>query len=167
LRPKRDEVVRGIEQAFEDASMPRTKEELAPPSIEARYVIDHFFGKTRDVVESETFLSSLYMEDFTYMTDAAVLYYLPSVLRIMLANSNDDELWIYLHGFLGQIDGKYPNPVLTTLSVAQRSAIADWAESLTSEWEVHEWMCRFSKEVAELARKYRAAETSGRPSPSS
>ena len=110
--------------------MPRTKEELASPSIEARYVIDHFFGKTRDVVESETFLSSLYMEDFTYMTDAQCLYYLPSVLRIMLANSTDDELWIYLHGFLGQINGKYPNPALTTLSFAQRSAIADWAESL-------------------------------------
>ncbi|QSQ25939.1 hypothetical protein JY651_13835 [Pyxidicoccus parkwayensis] len=156
---KRDDVILGIDLAFKDAAIPRTEEALAPPGIEARYVIDHFFGKTRDDVESQTFPGSLYMEDFSYMTEAAVLYYLPAVLRIMLANSTDFELWIHLHGFLRRLHGDYPNPALTALSVAQRKAIADWADTLSQEWVSSKWMSRFVKEAARLARSYRSAGT--------
>ncbi|NTX41472.1 hypothetical protein HUA78_44290 [Myxococcus sp. CA033] len=156
---KRDDVIHGIDLAFRDAASPRTVEELAPPGIEAKYVVDHFFGKMRRDVESQPFPGSLYMEDFSYMTDAAVLYYLPSVLRVMLANSTDFELWIHLHGFLCRIDGDYPAPVLTTLSVAQRKAIADWADTLSQEWASSKWMSRFSKKSAQLARTYRSEGT--------
>ncbi|RKH66163.1 hypothetical protein D7V93_04860 [Corallococcus llansteffanensis] len=157
---KRDDVIHGIDLAFKDAAIPRTEEELAPPGIEARYVIDHFFGKTRNDVESQPFLGSLYMEDFSYMTDAAVRYYLPAVLRIMLANSTDFELWIHLHGFLRRREGDCPAPALTALSVAQRKAIADWADTLSQEWASSKWMSQFSKKAARLARTYRSVGTS-------
>ena len=156
---KRDDVIYGIDLAFKDAAIPRTEDELAPPSIEARYVIDHFFGKTRNDVESQPFPCSLYMEDFSYMTDAAVLYYLPAVLRIMLANPTDSELWIHLHGFLRHMKGVTPALALTALSVAQREAIADWADTLSQEWASSEWMSQFSKKAAKLARTYRSAGT--------
>ncbi|MFP2904213.1 hypothetical protein ACLESD_03880 [Pyxidicoccus sp. 3LFB2] len=154
---KRDDVIRGIDLVFEDAALPGTEEELAPPGIEARYVVDHFFGKTRNDVESQPFPGSLYMEDFSYMTGAAVLYYLPVVLRLMLANPSDFELWIHLHGFLRRIEGAWPDGALTALSVAQRKAIADWADTLSQEWASPGGMSRFSKEAARLARTYRSA----------
>ena len=152
----RDEVARAIELAFAHATMPQTEDELAPLSIEAPYAIEHFFGKTRDAVESASFPASLYMEDFSYMTDAAVMYYVPSVLRIMLADPTDDELWIYLHGFLRHINAEYPYPGLRALDAAQRNAIADWAEHLRGEWASNDWMRRFDGEAASLARTYRA-----------
>lgn len=157
----RDEVLRAISEAFNDAIMPRTEAELAPPSIDAPYAIKHFLGRTRSDVETQPFLSSLHMEDFTYMTDGAALYYLPSVLRIQLADVTDAELWIFLRGFLNHIDGKYPYPGLGVLSTAQRRAIADWAELLGSEWAVHDWMSKWSDEAVKLARKYRVAPPSG------
>ena len=140
------EVARRIDEAFADARMPHTEAELAPPSIDAPYVIKHFLGKTRDDVESATFHGSLYMEDFTYMTDGAVRYYLPSVLRIMLANRTDDELWLFLRSFLRRATG---------LDAAQRAAIADWAEYLCDAWQSHGWMSRFSEEAAKLAGTFR------------
>src|SRR5690242_6431886 len=120
------DVLAAIERAFASARMPATEAALAPASIEAPYVIDHFLGKTRAALEGAYFPASLYMEDFTYMTDAAVLYYLPSVLRIMLA-TDDDDLWIYLRSFLNNVDGKYPVRALANLDAEQRRAIASWA----------------------------------------
>src|SRR4051812_21405030 len=128
--------------------MPATEAELAPPSIEAPYVIAHFFGKTRDAVEADSFPASLYMEDFTYMTDAAVAYYLPSVLRIMVARP-DDELWIFLRGFL-----RDPSEAFTP---DQRAAIAGWAEYCSVEWKSHAWMASCTSEAAKLAATYRNA----------
>jgi hypothetical protein len=145
-------IERTIEEAFAAAPMPRTEGELAPPSIECKYVYEHFLGKTRADLEAAHFPGSLYMEDFTYMTDGAVLYYLPSVLRIMLSTL-DDELWIFLSGFLNTIDSTYPGPALAELDADQRQAIARWAQTLAARWQVGE--PELSSEAAALARKYR------------
>jgi len=149
------DVLRQIDEAFAGARKPQTEDELAPPSIEAPYAIEHFLGKSQSAVETEHFPASLYMEDFTYMTDEAVRYYLPAVLRIMLAKTSNDELWIFLHGFLRTVKGKYPASSLTTLDDRQRKAIADWAEHLAGEWEAQEWMSEFFAEAIELAQLYR------------
>lgn len=68
----RDDVLRQIEQAFADACMPRTEDEITGGGIDGPYVIKHFLGKTREDVETQDFLASLYMEDVTDMTDGAV-----------------------------------------------------------------------------------------------
>jgi hypothetical protein len=153
-----EDIVSAIDTAFADAEKPLTEDELAAPSIEAPYVIEHFLGKTRDDVESQRFYPSLYMEDFTYITDAAVLYYLPPVLRIMLAKPTDEELWIFLYAFLrGVADKHYPDTALTALNAAQRNAIADWAEHLAGEWASSANSARDCKQAKKLARMYRPA----------
>ena len=148
-------MLRRIDAAFDGARQPLTEEELAPASIEAPYAIEHFFGKSRADVETQWFPASLYMEDFQYMTDAAVLYYLPPVLRIMLAKPSSSELWIFLHGFLRGIRGTYPDSSLTGMSAAQHDAIADWAEHLAAAFADSHWMSKFSAEAQQLAGMYR------------
>jgi len=129
-----DDVLRQLEAAFADAARPRHEVELAPPGIEAPYVIAHFFGKTREQLEAAHFPASLYMEDFTYMSEAGVHYYLPAVLRIMLARLDDDELWLFLHAYLRRIGTRPPALALIRLTPARRAAIAAWAEHLEELW---------------------------------
>src|SRR5262245_59214827 len=96
----KDDVERHIDLAFAGEAMPRAERELSEGGIEAPYVIKHYFGRTRDDVNAASFRPSLHMEDFTYMTRAAVAYYLPPVLKLMLCEPFKSELWIYLSGFL-------------------------------------------------------------------
>lgn len=145
--PRRDIVLLGIDEAFHAATMPQTEEELAPPSIDAPYAIEHFLGKTRQDVESTSFPASLYMEDFTYMTEGAIAYYLPCVLRLMLAKPYDSELWIFLGGFLRSPDCR--------LTDAQNAAVAAWADHLAEAWIEDDWMSRFAEEAIELAANFR------------
>lgn len=147
----RDEVEAAIARAFADAPMPRMEAALAPPSIEARYVVEHFLGRTRADV-GETFLPSLQMEDFTYMTDAAVAYYLPPVLTRMLRDPHDFELWTYLRGFLASARESYATS-LHALSRPQLEAIAAWADFLVAAFD-GAFGCD-PKAAAKVARLYR------------
>lgn len=151
----RGQIERAIDAAFADARMPRTEAELTSGGIDGPYVVEHFFGRSRTDVEAGRFLPSLHMEDFTYMTPGAVAYYLPVVLRIMLAEPTDDELWIFLSGFLRGITGTFADRSLTALSAAQRNAIADWAEYLAEQWQNDEWRSKEAKKAAKLASRYR------------
>ncbi len=131
----RDDIVRQIDQAFQDAAMPRTESELTEGGgLDGPYVVEHFLGKARGDVDSTRFLPSLHMEDFTYMTQNAVAYYLPSVLKLMLVEPYDADLWIFLGGFLRSVKASY-GVNLHGLSASQRKAIADWADFLRQEWE--------------------------------
>ncbi|HTL34989.1 MAG TPA: hypothetical protein VL326_17790 [Kofleriaceae bacterium] len=151
----RDELERAIDAAFADARMPRTEAELTSGGIDGPYVVKHFLGRSRADVETGRFMPSLHMEDFTYMTPEAVAYYLPVVLRFMLAKPSDDELWIFLSAFLRGITGTYADRSLTSLSVAQRTAIADCVDYLAEQWQNDEWRAKEAKKAAKLARRYR------------
>ena len=127
-----DDVERHIDRAFADEAMPRTHRELCEPGIEAPYVIEHFFERTRDEVYAERFLPSLHMEDFTYMTRAGVAYYLPPVLRLALREPFDSELWIYLSGFLGSARQTWADN-LRDLTSSQLASIAECLAFLAAE----------------------------------
>jgi hypothetical protein len=93
------------------------------------------------------------MEDFSYMKQGAVEYYLPPVLKLMLEEPYDFELWIFLHGFL-RVD-HFDEPSLERFTRSQRSAIANWAAFLQREWEEKEpWCYREIEEAADLARRF-------------
>jgi hypothetical protein len=144
-----------IAQAFKGAKMPRSPRELAPKSIDADSVIEHFLGKSREQVESADFNPGLHMEDFSYMTPMGVEYYLPPVLRIMLREPWDDSLWIYLHGYL-KPDGQgklWWN--LGELSGKQLLAIAKWAGFLHGEWSARPPGYIDLEEAAGLSDAYR------------
>jgi hypothetical protein len=151
-------VLDAIAQAFKRAKMPRVPRELAPLSIDADSVIEHYLGKTQAQLESD-FRSALYMEDFSYMAAMGVEYYLPSVLRIMmrLRSPADSELWIYLYGYLrtDRRDGLWWN--LRELNRKQLEAIAAWAGFLDEKWraEAPDYIDR--EEAAALAEAYRLA----------
>lgn len=127
-----DDVERRIDLAFAGEAMPRTERELSEAGIEAPYVIKHFFRRSRDDVHAGRFLPSLHMEDFTYMTRAGVAYYLPPVLKLMLREPFDDELWIYLSGFLGSAKQTWAGN-LRDLKKPQLEAIADCLDFLATE----------------------------------
>lgn len=110
-----------IRDAFGGARMPTKPHQLASGGIDGPYVVKHFLGRSVGDVE-DNFLPSLHMEDFTYMTEQAVRYYLPAPLRLMLETPYDDELWLFLRGFLKEEPRE--------LTAAQRRAIADWAQFL-------------------------------------
>ncbi|WP_157128756.1 hypothetical protein [Nocardia amamiensis] len=148
----RDEVTHRIDQVFAGALLPLTEDELAPPSIDARYVIAHFHGRSRADIDRSSFLPSLHMEDFTYMTAQAVEYYLPAVLKLMLIQPYDFELWIYLSSFLGSAR-RGDETTLRGLRPAQHAAIADWLELLSRE--IDEGIGFDRKDAAKLARLYR------------
>lgn len=133
VRASREEVVRLIDGAFRDAPMPRTEDELTEGGIDGPYVVAHFLGKSRVDVDGARFLPGLHMEDFTYMTQNAVAYYLPPVLKLMLVEPYDSELWIFLRGFLRSV--KDYGVSLHGLSAPQRQAIAAWADFLRQEWD--------------------------------
>ncbi|WP_431951887.1 hypothetical protein [Nocardia lijiangensis] len=147
----RDEVEHRIDQVF-GGSMPLTEDELAPPSIDAPYVIAHFHGRSRADIDRESFLPSLHMEDFTYMTAQAVEYYLPAVLKLMLIQPYDFELWIFLSSFLRSAR-RDDEKTLRGLRPAQHAAIADWLEFLSRE--IDEMIGFDRKDAAKLARLYR------------
>ncbi|MEV0033580.1 hypothetical protein [Nocardia sp. NPDC050793] len=147
----RDEVTHRIDQVFV-GSMPLTENELAPPSIDAPYVIAHFLGRSRADIDRSSFLPGLHMEDFMYMTAQAVEYYLPAVLKLMLIQPYDFELWIYLSSFLGSAR-RDDETTLRGLRPAQHAAIADWLELLSRE--IDEGIGVDRKDAAKLARLYR------------
>jgi hypothetical protein len=128
----KDDVERRIDLAFAGVAMPRADRELCEPGIEAPYVVAHFFGRTRDDVDAASFLPSLHMEDFTYMTRAAVAYYLPPVLKLMLREPLDFELWTYLSGFLRSARQTWAHN-LRDLTSPQLAAIADCLAFLAAE----------------------------------
>jgi hypothetical protein len=153
----RDDVESRIDRAFAGEVMPETERGLAEPSIEAKYVIDHFFGRSRSDIDASTFLPSLHMEDFTYMTSKAVAYYLPPVLLLMLNEPYDFELWAHLAGFLRSARREDVKS-LRDLSRAQHQAIAHWAEFLVTALD-GSFGCDL-KVAAKLGRLYRElAET--------
>ncbi len=147
---RHEDVVREIDRAFDGATMPRTARELAPEGIEARYVIEHFLGKSQGDLEPSSFLPSLHMEDFTYMTQGAVEYYLPAVMKVMLVEPYDADLWIFLSGFL-----RRRSRSLRGLTPSQQSAIARWAGFLRVDWLQKEPWSRFPWDAEDLARQYR------------
>lgn len=148
----RDHIERQIDSAFADARMPATAYDLAPPSIESPYVVQNFYGRSREDITLQTFAPSLHMEDFTYMTAKAVEYYLPAVLKLMLDEASDFELWIYLSGFLESVRQDY-GTTLRNLTHAQLDAIACWAEYVHV---AKTGALGFDPaETAELARLYR------------
>ena len=77
------------------------------------------------------------MEDFSYMTPMGVEYYLPSVLRIMLRVPWDDELWIYLEGYLKARENGVPWWNLAELTKKQFGAIEKWARFLHEQWSAN------------------------------
>lgn len=127
-------VTDAIAQAFKQSKIPRAPRELAPMGIDAAYVIKHFLGRSREQVESAEFYSSLYMEDFSYMTPMGVEYYLPCALRIMLREPSDDVLWLYLHGYLRMQKDGTPWWNLGELTKKQLDAIEKWARFLHEQW---------------------------------
>ncbi|MFD6393071.1 hypothetical protein ACWF9G_02515 [Nocardia sp. NPDC055029] len=147
----RDEVTHRIDQVF-TGSLPLTEDELAPPSIDAPYVIAHFHGRSRADIDRASFLPSLHMEDFTYMTAQAVEYYLPAVLKLMLIQPYDFELWIFLSSYLRSAR-RDDETTLRGLRPAQHAAIADWLEFLSRE--IDEMIGFDRKDAAKLARLYR------------
>ncbi|MGV9611026.1 hypothetical protein [Nocardia xishanensis] len=147
----RHEVTHRIDQVF-TGSRPLTEEELAPPSIDAPYVIAHFHGRSRADIDRSSFLPGLHMEDFTYMTAQAVEYYLPAVLKLMLIQPYDFELWIHLSGFLGSAR-REDETTLRGLRPEQHTAIADWLEFLSRE--IDEGFGVDRKDATKLARLYR------------
>ncbi|WP_435590762.1 hypothetical protein [Nocardia sp. bgisy118] len=147
----RDEITHRIDQVF-TGSMPLTEDELAPPSIDAPYVIAHFHGRSRADIDRSNFLPGLHMEDFAYMTAQAVEYYLPAVLKLMLIQPSDFELWIHLSSFLGSAR-RDDETTLRGLRPAQHAAIADWLELLSRE--IDEGFGVDRKDAAKLARLYR------------
>lgn len=126
-------VTDAIEQAFKYSPIPRANRELAPLGIDANEVIQHFLGKTRAQVEVD-FLPALHMEDYSYMTAMGVEYYLPSVLRIMLRQPWDDELWIYLFAYLRPREDGTLWWNLRELSKKQLGVIEKWALYLCEQW---------------------------------
>jgi len=72
------------------------------------------------------------MEDFTYMTRAAVAYYLPPVLKLMLREPLDFELWVHLSGFLRGARQTWADN-LRDLTSSQLAAIADCLAFLAAE----------------------------------
>ncbi|MBF6301015.1 hypothetical protein IU459_26220 [Nocardia amamiensis] len=147
----RDEVTHRIDQVFA-GSLPLTENDLAPPSIDAPYVIAHFHGRSRADIDRSSFLPGLHMEDFTYMTAQAVEYYLPAVLKLMLIQPYDFELWIHLSSFLGSAR-RDDETTLRGLRPAQHAAIADWLELLSHE--IDEGIGFDRKDAGKLARLYR------------
>ena len=147
-------VLAGLARAFQAARRPESPERLTTGGIDGPYVVKHFLGKDRAEVE-EGFLPSLHMKDFTYMTVEAIAYYLPAPLRLMLETPYDDELWLYLHGFLRP--GKGYREGVWDLAPSQLEAIAEWARYLAEAWE-RELPAFFDADdvarAAELARAY-------------
>ncbi|MFE4458302.1 hypothetical protein ACFROC_13205 [Nocardia tengchongensis] len=146
----RNAVTHQIERAFAGASLPLTEGELAPPSIDAPYVIAHFHGRSRADIDRSSFLPGLHMEDFTYMTARAVEYYLPAVLELMLIQPYDFELWVHLNIYLGSAR-RDDETTLRGLRPAQHTAIADCLELLSQE--IGEAGIGFDREDAENAAK--------------
>ena len=128
----KDDVERHIDLAFAGEAMPRAERELCEGGIEAPYVIAHFLGRARDDVNAASFRPSLHMEDFTYMTRAAVAYYLPPVLKLMLREPLDFELWVHLSGFLRSARQTWADN-LRDLTSSQFAAIADCLAFLAAE----------------------------------
>ncbi|HWO24705.1 MAG TPA: hypothetical protein VNO30_38445 [Kofleriaceae bacterium] len=128
----KDDVERHIDLAFAGEAMPRTERELCEPGIEAPYVIEHFLGRARDDVHAASFRPSLHMEDFTYMTRAAVAYYLPPVLKLVLREPLGFELWTHLSGFLRSARHASADN-LRDLTSSQLAAIADCLAFLADE----------------------------------
>jgi hypothetical protein len=140
-------ILREIKRAFRGATMPTTAVELAEPGLDGAYVVEHFLGRSAGDVDASWLRPSLHLEDFTYMTPQAVAYYLPPVLRLMLIEPHDAELWIFLSSFL-----RHCGPSLQELTAAQRRAIAAWADFLREQWEDS---ARFDpEEAAKVSRVY-------------
>ena len=99
-------------------------------------------------------LPSLHMEDFSYMTDSAVEYYLPGVLRLMMETPYDDTLWIYLHGFLRPRHTE-TLAARVRLTPSQRQAIAEWALYLYQQLRLLDPELIDPSEASALATAYR------------
>lgn len=139
--------------------MPGSAAELTSGGIDGPYVVDHFLGKRKAEVAS-AFLPSLHMEDFRSMTARAVAYDLPVVLQRMLKPPYDDELWIYLRGFLAPPRGERHASGVRELQPAQLRAIAAWAEHLYDAWRADPPALIDAREALALALAYRDDETS-------
>lgn len=150
----RPEILEAIATAFEGATMPSTALELTTGGIDGPCVIRNFFGKHQDEVAS-FFQPSVHMEDFTYMTLMAVEYYLPSVLRLMMSAPEDDELWLFLRGFLKsrlEMRRRFGGP---ELHPKQLQAISEWASYMRNEWETCNLEFMDPGEAESLALAYR------------
>ena len=61
-------------------------------TLDARYVIEHFLGKTREQVKSEFRRQAIpYAEDFTYMGPEGLRYYLPAALDYLRDEQSDGD----------------------------------------------------------------------------
>lgn len=153
---KSEEIIKQIDMAFEHAAMPQTEEELTTfYDIDSQYTIKNFLCKSRNEIDSSSFQPSVHMEDFHYMKQSAVEYYLPPVLKLMLADPGDDVFWIFLYGFLHK--DCFNEPSLKGYTSVQRIAIANWAKFLQSKWkslpEYTWWSTEIYLEMAKEARK--------------
>jgi hypothetical protein len=145
-RLARKQVARAIADAFA-GDMPGSADELTTGGIDGPYVVEHFLGKDRDEVAAG-FLPGLHMEDFTYMTEGAVAYYLPAILLLMMEPVSSFELWGSLHGFL--------RPRAAAFTPEQRAAIAAWASYLHDEWLLEAPVVIEPAEARDLALAYGA-----------
>lgn len=156
--PNAEEIVQKLRHAFRDAERPLTERDLTDGGLDGPYVVAHFLGKTRADIDRQTFRPSLHMEDFSYMTPRSLAYYLPPVLELMLIEPFDDELWIYLRGFLmSAVSNREP----FDLSAPQREAIADWADHLAEAWSTT-WELD-PRSAEKLARRYRESLAASHP----
>ena len=144
-----------IAQAFKNAKIPRTESELSIGGIDGPYVIKHFLGRDQHDIEHSDFPSSLYMEDFSYMTTRAIEYYLPCVLRIMLRDPYDYDLWLYLYSFLHANRKGKLNWNLQELDTKQMIAISIWAEYLYELWQVKQPEYINPEEALNITKSYK------------
>lgn len=155
MRKTEAEILANIAAAFASAKMPRSEDEITTGGIDGPYVVKHFLGKSRAEVAT-SFMPSLHMEDFTYMTKQAVDYYLPVVLELMMKQPYDDELWIYLRSFLANGRARAYPTAAGELSREALQAIAEWATYLHGEWAASPPLLIDPNEALELANAYRA-----------
>jgi hypothetical protein len=149
----REQIERIIDTAFAGVEMPGSAAELTSGGIDGPYVVEHFLGKRQAEVASG-FLPSLHMEDFSYMTTEAVAYYLPVVLKLMLRKTHDDDLWIYLRGFLAPARGERHASGVHELQPAQLRAIGAWANYLHHAWLAEPSARRDARKALALAVAY-------------
>jgi hypothetical protein len=118
---------------------PSANELVGPPphSLDAKWALKNFLGKTQDEGLEMCRGNSSVTEDFTYMAAAGLCYYLPAALKYLESDDSTDD-WDFAHGLMCALSSKVSIFGLRGEPLPLINQIADYCDKHREKFDLSE-----------------------------
>lgn len=150
-----------IEAAFAGCPKPSRKDLVSDEGLESNYVRGHWKHHTRESVQALTWFTDDLGEDLSYMSSAALRYFLPSVLILFLTKPGAIDLGGFMT-VVGRLEGMFgcgsrrENYRPIVLTAEQIQSIQAWCREIFDSIEQF-WVPSLEDDLARLMAIQEAA----------